>query len=196
MSWLNNFRHWLKFFIMYFQQPPWDTGISPPELNEFIAQHPAGRALDMGCGTGTNVVTLAEAGWQVVGVDFVGRAVRAAQTRIRRAGLSNRAQVYQDDVSRLEDVDGPFDLILDIGCYHGLPEEAQVGYRRNLHRLLATSGYWLIYTRCRPESAQAVGISETHLRRLSEEWDLIKRENGFDRVDIPAAWLTFRKKEG
>ena len=32
---------------------PWDTGVSPPELLDFLDRHPPGRALDLGCGTGT-----------------------------------------------------------------------------------------------------------------------------------------------
>ena len=50
----------LNFTFWYYFHPPWDSGISPPELLEFIEQHPAGRAIDLGCGTGTNVVTLAQ----------------------------------------------------------------------------------------------------------------------------------------
>ncbi len=55
----------LAFNFWYFRKPPWDSGISPPELLEFIRTHPAGKAIDLGCGTGTNVITLAKAGWQV-----------------------------------------------------------------------------------------------------------------------------------
>jgi SAM-dependent methyltransferase len=191
MSWIKRLRHWFRFNLWYFGKPPWDTGVTPPELHEFISQHPAGRALDMGCGTGTNVITLAKAGWQVIGVDFVPKAVQTAQARITQAGLSGQAQVMRADVSRLEDIHGPFDLILDIGCYHGLPLEARTGYLRNIDRLLAQGGFWLIYTRCRPESVEAIGISEMHIRRLKENWELVKRADGFDRLDIPAAWLWF-----
>jgi cyclopropane fatty-acyl-phospholipid synthase-like methyltransferase len=195
MTWFTKFRHWLRFHLWYYRHPPWDTGISPPELHEFIEQNPAGRALDMGCGTGTNVITLAHAGWRVVGVDFVARAVHTAQRRVRQAGMSELAEVYVDDVTRLEGVTGSFNLILDIGCYHGLPVEAQAGYRRNVERLLAYGGAWLMYTRCRPESARALGISEKHIRRLQEQWRLEKRADGFDRMDVPAVWLTFRNEK-
>jgi cyclopropane fatty-acyl-phospholipid synthase-like methyltransferase len=186
-----HFIHWLRFSLLYFRRPPWDTGVSPPELLEFIQQHPPGRVLDMGCGTGTNVITLAQAGWQVVGVDFVHKAVRTAQRRIRRAGYDDLVQVFRDDVSKLERLTETFELVLDIGCYHALPEAIRAGYRRNIQRLLAPGGYWLLYTRCRPESVRAVGISEKHIRLLKERWSLVKREDGFDRMDIPSAWLTF-----
>ena len=76
----NLFRRFL-FHYWYFRQPPWDTGISPPELLEFIQNHRAGRAIDIGCGTGTNVITLAQAGWDVTGVDFAPRAIKLAQQK-------------------------------------------------------------------------------------------------------------------
>ena len=34
-----------------------------------------GRALDLGCGTGGNALALAEAGWDVAGVDIAARAI-------------------------------------------------------------------------------------------------------------------------
>src|SRR2546426_628882 len=57
------------------RRPPWDTGIVPPEVERFVASHPPGRALDLGCGTGTNVVYLADQGGTAPGGDFAGRAV-------------------------------------------------------------------------------------------------------------------------
>jgi len=63
----------INFNLWYFRRPPWDRGISPPELFDFISKHPAGRAIDLGCGTATNVITLAQNGWQVTGIDFAPR---------------------------------------------------------------------------------------------------------------------------
>lgn len=68
-------------------KPPWDSGITPPELVALVEGPDAlapGRALELGCGTGTNAVYLARHGWQVAAVDLVDRAVRQARRRPRR----------------------------------------------------------------------------------------------------------------
>jgi len=82
-----------------------------------------GRALDLGCGSGQHTVALARRGWDVTGVDAVGRAVRKARARVAEAGVV--ASVVQGDVTRLEQaqVGGGQRLLLDIGCFHGLSDE-------------------------------------------------------------------------
>ena len=57
---------------------PWDTEISPPELINFLETHPPGRALDLGCGTGTNALTISSYGWEVIAVDASHLAIRRA----------------------------------------------------------------------------------------------------------------------
>ena len=82
-------RNW-SFDLRYLlDQPPWDTEITPPEVVELVeGEGPSpGRALDLGCGTGTNCVYLARHGWEVVGVDFSVLAIRPARRKARRAGV-------------------------------------------------------------------------------------------------------------
>ena len=123
---------------------PWDTGVSPPELLAFLDANPAGRALDLGCGTGTNVVTLAQRGWDVTGVDFSARAIGAAACR----GHAQPAwpPTCAEATSPTSPVSiGPFDMILDIGCFHRLGSTAQARYAGNLDRLLGRRGAFLLY---------------------------------------------------
>lgn len=47
----------------------------------------AGSALDLGCGSGKNVLMLAELGWMVTGVDWADEAIRLAQRSVRERGL-------------------------------------------------------------------------------------------------------------
>ena len=137
---MNIFRR-LQFNLWYFRNPPWDSGITPPELFEFIQSHPAGRAIDIGCGTGTNVITLAKTGWQVTGFDFASRAIQIAKRKAKKANV--QASLFTDDATRMKNVTGQFDLALDLGCFHSLENKAD--YLTQLDRILAPNGFWLMY---------------------------------------------------
>lgn len=111
-----------------FGKPRWDTGRPRPEIERVIGGRPPGRALDLGCGTGTDAIYLAKAGWEVVGVDFAPEAIATARDRASAAGAA--ATFVTADVSRLREagVSGPFDLVLDVGCYHAIPEGIRDAY--------------------------------------------------------------------
>ena len=143
----------LSFNFWYYRQPPWDTGISPPELLEFIESHPPGRAIDLGCGTGTNIVTLARAGWKVTGVDFAPHAIKLARRKLKQAGI--QADVKIKDVTRLGSIYGPYDLAFDLGCFHGIAQKRRNQYLDQLNRILAPGGYWLMYGSIRSETGHA-----------------------------------------
>jgi cyclopropane fatty-acyl-phospholipid synthase-like methyltransferase len=182
----------LKFHLWYYQRqpPPWDTGITPPEVEEFIASHPPGRALDLGCGTGTNVITLAQHGWQVTGVDFAWSAIRFARRKLKQAGV--KATLKLDDVTRLHGIDGPFDLILDIGCFHNLPSEGRPTYLEHIQRLLAKSGKYLLYVHLKPDTIErGHGVVEADLQRIATHLHLISRQDGTERGLCPSAWLIY-----
>ncbi len=182
----------LIFSLWYFGRPPWDSGISPPELLEFIQTHPAGHAIDLGCGTGTNVVTLARAGWQVTGVDFASRAVHIARRKIKRSGI--QANAFVADVTRLS-YDALFDLALDIGCFHGVSERA--AYLDTLVRMLKPGAHWLMYGFFKPEAqASGPGLVESDLAMIERRLKLIWRREGTDKRERPSAWHLFQKVSG
>ena len=188
MSWLRR----LYFGLLYFRQPPWDTQESPTELMEFIAQNPPGRALDLGCGTGTNVITLAQHGWQVTGVDFVARAIIQARKKAQLAGIS--AELLAEDVTRLDSVSGKFDLILDIGCFHSLSDSEKLEYLANLERLTGPGSFYLLYGFISIADNRGPGIRAPELKAFEENFILLNREEGMDRGQRPSAWLTYQRK--
>lgn len=182
----------LTFNLWYLRKPPWDSGISPPELLEFIQTHPTGKAIDLGCGTGTNVITLARAGWQVTGVDFAPRAIRIAKAKLKREKI--QAELYIGDVTKLEGIMGPFDLALDIGCFHSLSQQGKVDYLIQLDRLLTSNGFWLTYGFFNPDPIQpGPGLTETELKLISTRYSLHSRQDGFDRQKRSSAWFLFQK---
>jgi SAM-dependent methyltransferase len=179
----------LFFGIWYWlpRRPPWDTGVTPPELERFVASHPPGRALDVGCGTGTNVVYLARHGWTALGVDFAARAIAKARRRARDAGVASTFLV--GDVTRLG-VTGPFDLALDIGCLHSIAISGRAGYAAGLARVVRSGGTFLLYAFA--PGGPAVGLSAEDVRAtFASAFDVVAVEEGKGR---PSAWYTLVRR--
>lgn len=181
----------LFFNIWYFLKPPWDTGTSPPELMDFIENNPPGRALDLGCGTGTNVITLAKHGWDVIGVDFAHRAINIARQKAKKEDLD--LKFFVDNVTNLKHVSGTFDLILDMGCYHSIPKEHRQEYLDQLRSLIAKNGAFMLYTFLNTDQDQTgTGIGEGDIQMISQTLNLIERTDGSERGIRPSTWLLFR----
>lgn len=188
----NTFRR-LLFHYWYFRRPPWDTGITPPELHEFIATHSPGRVIDIGCGTGTNVITLARAGWRVTGVDFAPRAISLARRKMKEVGVE--AELLVRDATKLDGISGPFDLAFDLGCFHGIPQNLQAKYLDQLERILAPNGFWLMYGFLKPDDAlTGTGLAAADLDRITARLTLLSRRDGSDTTrGRPSAWFLFQK---
>lgn len=181
----------LLYNVWYYFDPPWDTGITPPEVVEAIEGPEAltpGRALDLGCGTGTNSLYLARHGWGVVGVDLVAKAVRQARRKAKEADLS--VDFYTADVTRLDFLQPPFDLTLDIGCFHALDDKGWVRYRDQLLRLLRPGARFMLYAfGPRQGRFMKMGITPDQVRRLFEPgFRLLRMEGGPDPTGPSAAW--------
>ena len=156
MTFIQNVQNLLRRFLFqywYFGQPPWDTGVSPPELLEFIEHHKPGRAIDIGCGTGTNVITLANAGWHVTGIDFAPRAIKLARQKLEQAGV--QAELLINDATKLNGIDGPFDFALDLGCFHGVGRGCHVGDVRDHARRLEAVADSVRHRQCRRSRSSA-----------------------------------------
>ncbi len=130
---------------------PWDTGVAPPELRELVEGPralPPGRALDIGCGTGTTALYLARAGWRVTGVDFAAPAIRRARAKARAAGeVAGSATFLRADASRLagRGLGDPFSLLFDQGCLHGIPRGRWPDYARGVARHAAPGALFMLY---------------------------------------------------
>ena len=167
--------------------PRWDTGVTPPELRAFVEdEHRApGRALDLGCGTGTNIVYLARHGWDAVGVDFVRRAVALARRRAADSHLA-QARFIVGDVTRLPRLGNPFDLALDIGCLHSIAQDARGAYASSLVAQLRPGATYLLYAFSPPAQ---LGIARRDVEALfSPALTLVSYLEGTGR---PSAWYRF-----
>jgi SAM-dependent methyltransferase len=120
---------------------PWDTGTPDPLLVEMIESRAItpGRALDIGCGTGTNAIFLAQHGFNVLGVDISEVAVNRA-----RAKAQPRCRFDVADFLVAAPTGGPFDFVFDRGCFHIFDDESERSrFAHNVSSALAERGLWL-----------------------------------------------------
>ncbi|MCX5090460.1 class I SAM-dependent methyltransferase [Streptomyces sp. NBC_00365] len=100
-----------------------------------------GRALDLGCGPGRNTLHLAAAGFQVDAVDLSPTAIAWAEDRARETGATIRFHCGDAFALTPDELDGPYDLIYDSGCFHHLPPHRRISYLALLDRVLAPGGH-------------------------------------------------------
>ena len=95
--------------------PPFGDQLLSLAREEHGVEPPYGRALDLGCGSAVWGVQLAQRGWQVTGLDNVGRALARADERVRDAGVE--MALVLGDVTRLHesDVGSGYRLVMDTG---------------------------------------------------------------------------------
>ena len=194
-------RRW-SFSLSYLRgQARWDTGVAPPELVETVEgphAEPAGRALDLGCGTGTNVLYLARHGWQATGVDFAGPAIARANAKAAAAGpLRGAARFLRGDVTTLATLDlgVTFDLLFDLGCLHGLPPGDRARYAAGLPQVAAPHALLLLYS-FSPRSVRGrpTGMTPEEVRALLAPSFAVERvlEGSFQH--LPSAWFWLRRR--
>jgi SAM-dependent methyltransferase len=123
------------------QPLPWDTGTPDPMLVEMIESRAIapGRTLEVGCGTGTNALFLAEHGFEVLGVDISPLAIDKAR---EKAGGRCRFEVV--DFLAAAPPGGPFQFVFDRGCLHVFDEERdRARFAEQVAAQLVEGGAWL-----------------------------------------------------
>jgi SAM-dependent methyltransferase len=97
------------------------------------------RTLEVGCGTGTNAIYLAEQGFEVVGVDISPLAVESA-----RANARGPCRFETVDFMNEAPPGGPFHFVFDRGCFHIFEEDHErARFAQNVSALLVDGGVWL-----------------------------------------------------
>lgn len=114
-------------------------------LDLVIAATPAGvdrrhvRILDIGCGPGNVSLTLAEAGFSVLGVDPFGALVDLAREKRRAEHLAHLA-FQQGDLARTGSAPGaPFDLVVNVHSLYAHPAPERL--LEVAHRVLRPGGH-------------------------------------------------------
>ncbi len=125
-------------------ETPWDTGVVNGHLSEVLQEHgivPC-RALEIGCGTGTNTIWMAQQGFDVTALDLSGEAIQRARRKAKEAGVRCRFLAASATTMAIEG-DG-FGFAWDFGCFHTFDTPwAQAALAANMARHLTVDGLWL-----------------------------------------------------
>ena len=122
---------------------PWDTGEADPELKKRIQTYGISPcpALEIGCGTGTNTIWLAQQGFSVTALDIAQNAIEMARQKSVAAGVHCSLFVgdfLNDDISN-----APFGFVYDRGVFHVFKTTIeQERFASRVASLLAPNGIW------------------------------------------------------
>ena len=124
----------------YKTRPPWDIGRPQPAFVELVqaGKLNEGRVIDVGCGTGENVLYLAERGFSVVGVDLSTRAIDAAKTKGSERKL--KVDFRLANALSLDFKNAYFDNAIDSGLFHTFNDNDRAVFAREIARVLKTDG--------------------------------------------------------
>lgn len=115
---------------------PWDAGKVPERLRLFVAAQPRARnALVPGCGSARDVAFLAEAGWDVLGIDFSAEALSAARATIGAHARRLRRADFFAPIA-----EAPFALVYERAFLCALPRRLWVAWASRASELVAADG--------------------------------------------------------
>ena len=123
------------------QQLPWAHDEPTLFLAEICQERATGKALDIGCGSGTDSVFLASQGWDVTSLDFVDKALDYTQQRAEAAGVSVTPVVA--DITTWDPPE-QYDLVLDHGLLHNMDPVRYPAYRKRIMNAVADDGYFVL----------------------------------------------------
>jgi len=166
---------------------PWDTGSPSTELIRTVKEEgiqPC-RALELGCGTGTNSIWLAQQGFDVTAVDISPLALEQARGKAASSGFP--IHFLEADVLNPPPLGAPFPFFFDRGCYHVVRRIDVNKFLSTLERVCQPGTIGLALTGNAKEKHEPGPpvVSEPEIRQeLGRLFEILRlREFRFDQVE-------------
>lgn len=155
---------------------PWEQDEPVEPLTALVTGPGAltpGRALDIGCGTGTDAIFCARNGWQVTGIDDVPLALKRARAKATAAGVEVR--FVRADVTRSgpERIGAGYQLLVDMGCLHNLDQRVRPAVGKLLTAVAAPGATLLMmaFATGGPKPGPA-GLDSADVKAMFPDWDV------------------------
>ncbi len=146
-----------------------------PELPEVgAALERASSLLDIGCGAGWAVVTLADRYRQlhVTGVEVEPASVTMAQELVERRGLTDRCQIVHGDASAFATEAG-FDIATMFLVYHEIAPERKRNVLESVYDALHPGSILVIFDEVYPETDDELRTMPSRYTALAQWYELI-----------------------
>lgn len=114
------------------------------DVLEFSKDWKPGKLLDVGCGSGRNLLYFAEKGFDWYGIDFSSEMIRKAKENFKRNKINPSNRLKVADMIQLPFPDETFDYIISIASLHHLPKEKHIDAIREMRRVLKKNGEMVI----------------------------------------------------
>lgn len=186
---------------------PWDSGVPSEALKNLVDSglvKPC-RVLELGCGTGTNAIFLAQSGFEVTAVDLSQTALASARSKAQQAGVS--ISFLEADVTKLPSNLEPFAFVFDRGTYHIVRTQNLADMQEMLSQVIAPGGLYVVLAGNANEDAPAdkgpprVTAHDICKELESDSFDLVSlEETHFHGVKIagevfaPLAWKVILRR--
>jgi SAM-dependent methyltransferase len=182
---------------------PWEIHRPDQSLLDFIDNSRLApcRVIDIGCGTGSNVIWLASQQFQATGYDLSPLAIKTARKK------ASAAQVNCTFVNRdflLDDIgDASFDFAFDRGCFHHFRDpDSRRAFAEKAAKILGQKGIWLSLIGNSDETREGPGPPKLSAREITTAAEpffrilsLTAHHFDFDHEGIPAMnWVCQMKK--
>jgi cyclopropane fatty-acyl-phospholipid synthase-like methyltransferase len=151
-------------------EKPWDVGEPEAEIVRYVESsslRSANKVLELGCGTGTDSIYLANRGFSVVGIDFSSLAINEAEEKARTKHLAEHCHFYPKDACDLASLKNKFDFAYDRTCFDNIDSTKRLGYVRSLRSALAPKAKFLLLAISdKDKNTSNPRFSENQLRTL------------------------------
>ena len=131
------------FDAAYRGTPPWDIGRPQPAIERLEKTGQiTGVVLDVGCGTGENVIFLAQRGHDAYGIDGSPTAIGKALAKAKARGVSAHFDIA--DALELQIPETPFDTVIDSGLFHVFSDAERVRFVKSLSSVIRPGGTYFM----------------------------------------------------
>lgn len=138
--------HWNQFFAKLKNNGTdldWGTQWTKVHL-PFLKSASVKTLLDLGCGTGNDVLRLVQQGFTVIGVDFSDEAVQQGRSKAEKLGLSAQF-VVADMAKRLPFNSATFDAVMSNVAIHMFSDRITRKLFKEIRRIVRPNGLFVFH---------------------------------------------------